>query len=307
MGTPAIAVPTLATLADIEHVVGVATQPDRRAGRGRLPVMSPVKAWAADHGVAVEQPATLRDSAASEAIRAYLPDVIVVFAYGLILPPAILQLPRHGCVNVHVSLLPRHRGATPIQGAILAGDVVTGVTTMLMDEGLDTGPILLQTEVAVGVDDTVASLGDRLAGVGASLASRTVRGLADGRLDPLPQDESAATVTRLLRKSDGRIEWDRSAQHIHRHVRAMNPWPAAFSELRGTRLQVWRAEIGPPSALQPGEIEVRADALLVGCGDGESLQLLELQRAGGRRLPPMEFVRGFAVVPGERFGEAPSS
>ncbi len=304
MGTPELAVATLAALADAEDVVGIATQPDRRAGRGQQAGESAVKAWAVEHAVPVEQPTALRDRAAVDAINAYGPDVIVVFAYGLMLPPAILQIPSFGCVNVHASLLPRYRGASPIQAAVLAGDSTTGVTTMLMDEGLDTGPILLQTEVPLRADDTAAFLGDRLAAVAAPLAVRTVRELACGRLEPRRQDDSASSMTRLLSKSDGRIEWSQDAEQISRRVRAMQPWPVAFAELRGTRVQVWRAEPGLNSALRPGEIAVDTDSLIVGCGVGESLRIIELQRAGGRRLQATEFLRGFAFKPGERFDGA---
>lgn len=304
MGTPALALPTLMALAEAANVVGVASQPDRRAGRGRQSVVSPVKAWAVDHGTPLEQPTALRDAEVVAAIRRYQADVIVVLAYGLILPAEILELPRLGCVNVHASLLPRHRGASPIQAAILAGDRLTGVTTILMDEGLDTGPVLLQAESPLHADDTAASLGHRLADAGATLAVETLQGLSAGRLEPRQQDSSAATMTRLLHKSDGRIDWTLSAAQIDRCVRAMQPWPVAFGDLAGTRLQIWRVEPGPQNALQAGEVKITADDLVVGCGDSESLRILELQRAGGRRLPAAEFVRGFVVEPGERFGSS---
>ncbi len=307
MGTPELAVPTLAALGDATELVGVATQPDRRSGRGRQPSVSPVKAWAVERDVPLEQPSTLRAADVVGALRGYRPDAIVVFAYGLILPAEILEIPRLGCVNIHASLLPRYRGASPIQAAILAGDTVTGVTTILMDEGLDTGPILLREEVRLREDDTAAALGRRIGAVGATLAVQTLRELAAGRLTPRPQDESAATMTRLLRKSDGRIDWTQNAMQIERRVRAMQPWPVAFGGLGGTRVQIWRVETGPNSTLQPGEIRVDADTLTVGCGAGESLSILELQRAGGRRLQAAEFLRGVAIAPGEGFSGWASS
>ena len=301
MGTPALAVPTLAALADTESLVGVASQPDRRAGRGRQPLVSPVKAWALEHGIPLEQPATLRAPEVVTAIRSYRADVIVVLAYGLILPAEILEMPRLGCINVHGSLLPRHRGASPIQAAILAGDRVSGVTTMLMNEGLDTGPILLRAELSLRPDDTAESVGQRLASAGASLAVETLHGLAAGHLTARQQDESAATMTRLLSKSDGRIDWTQSAVEIDRRVRAMQPWPVAFGDLGGRRLQIWQVDPGPENALQDGEAMADVDGLLVGCGDGESLRILELQRAGGRRMLAAEFLRGFALASGARF------
>ncbi len=307
MGTPELAVPTLAALADAEDVVGVATQPDRRSGRGRQPLGSPVKAWAVEHAVPLEQPLTLRATEVVAAMRGYRPDVIVVFAYGLILPAELLETPPLGCVNVHASLLPRHRGASPIQAAILAGDTVTGVTTMLMNEGLDTGPILLQKEVPLSSDDTAATVGQRLASTAAMLAAKTLRELADGRVVARAQDESVATMTRLLRKSDGRIDWTQSPLQIDRCVRAMQPWPIAFGDLGGTRLQIWRVEPGPESTLQAGEVAANEDDLMVGCGDAQSLRILELQRAGSRRMAAAEFLRGFVMAPGERFSSgAPS-
>ncbi len=307
MGTPELAVPTLAALADAEDVVGVATQPDRRSGRGRQTLGSPVKAWAVEHAVPLEQPSSLHAADVVAAMRSYRPDVIVVFAYGLILPAELLEMPPLGCVNVHASLLPRHRGASPIQAAILAGDTVTGVTTMLMNEGLDTGPILQQTEVPMCSDDTAATVGQRLASAGAMLAAKTLRELAAGRIVAREQDESAATMTRLLRKSDGRINWTQSALQIDRRVRAMQPWPVAFGDLGGTRVQIWRVEPGPESTLQVGEVQANADGLVVGCGDGQSLRIVELQRAGGRRLVVAEFLRGFVIAPGDHFSSGTPS
>ena len=307
MGTPELAVPTLAMLADAEDVVGVATQPDRRSGRGRQRVVSPVKAWAVEHSVPLEQPLALDSADVRATLLNYRPDVIVVFAYGLILPVEILETPRLGCVNVHASLLPRHRGASPIQAAILAGDSTTGVTTMLMNEGLDSGPILLQTEVPLCGDDTAAMVGPRLASVGATLAVETLHELATEHITPRWQNESEATMTRRLRKSDGWIDWKQSSAQIDRCVRAMQPWPVAFGDLGGTRIQIWRVEPGPRGTLDAGEIMVEVDGLVVGCGVGESLRILELQRAGGRRLLAAEFLRGFPLVSGDCFSSSTPS
>ena len=221
MGTPEIAVATLAAVGAAHEVVAVATQPDRGKGRGRNVQVSPVKAWALDNGVAVLQPTTLRTTEALATLAALRPDVIVVVAYGLLLPPSVLELPEMGCVNLHASLLPRHRGASPVQGAILAGDAVTGVTTMLMDEGLDTGPMLLAREVPLRADDTTVSLTERLAQAGAPLVLETLEALADGSLRPTPQADAAATVTRRIAKADGSIDWQQPAAVTERLVRAM--------------------------------------------------------------------------------------
>lgn len=304
LGTPALAVPTLAAVAARHQVLGVATQPDRPRGRGRKPQVSPVKAWALEHAISVVQPSTWRDAVTRQALEALVPDVLVVVAYGLLLPAEVLAIPARGCVNLHTSLLPRHRGASPIQAAILAGDQMTGVTTMLMDEGLDTGPVLEQVQIPVNSDDTAASLGDRLADVGADLMLSTLDGLAAGTLQPRAQDPAAATMTRLIRKQHGRIDWQQEGSQIDRQVRAMQPWPSAWTQWRGTRVQVWSVE--PVSGLPPavrGRVERADSELHIGCGDG-TVRIDCLQRAGGKSMTAVEFLRGARLQPGERFGEA---
>lgn len=303
MGTPELAVPSLGALIERFEVVAVATQPDRRAGRGRGLEASPVKRRALEADLPVLQPAGLRDPAAVAQLAAYRPDLVAVVAYGLILPPALLELPPLGCVNVHTSLLPRHRGASPIHGAILAGDEVTGVTTMLMDEGLDTGPILLQEREPVRPRDTTVTLGARLAERGAALLVRTVERLAAASIDPAPQDDAEATLTGLIRKQDGLIDWRRPAVEIERRVRAMQPWPSAFTFHGDTRLQIWRAEPGPDTDAEAGTVVALAEALLVACGDGRALRVHEMQRPGGRRLPTADFVRGYPIEPGDRLAQ----
>lgn len=307
MGTPALALPALRALAAAHEVVAVATQPDRPSGRGRRLTASPVKAWAVEAGVPVLQPASLKDAAAVEAIAGHRPDVIVVLAYGLILPASVLRLPPLGCVNLHTSLLPRHRGASPIQAAILAGDADTGVTTMLMDEGLDTGPLLLQSRLPIAADDTAGSLGERLAQAAASLILETLAGLQTGALQAQPQRQQDATTTRLLRKQDGRIDWSESAPAIDRRVRAMQPWPGAWT---GPSRAPWRIlQVAPlaggegAGSAAPGEVVRADDRLLVACGGG-AVEILRLQRPGGRPMSAARLLRGASLAPGDRFDEA---
>ncbi len=304
MGTPALAVPTLAAVAGAHDVVAVVTQPDRPSGRGRRLVASPIKAWAQQAGIPVLQPESLRDAAAIEAVAAARPDVAVVVAFGQILPPAVLGLPRLGCVNLHASLLPRHRGASPIQAAILAGDAGSGVTTMLMDEGLDTGPILQQHSVELAADETAGTLGAKLEVMGAALMVETLGKLAAGRLRPVAQDAATATMTRLIKKRDGEIHWRQEAAVIDRQVRAMQPWPVAYTWFGDERFKVWVVEAaGQGTAVQPGTVIASGTELLVACGESQTIQVLEMQRAGGRRMPAVELLRGHPIAIGSVMGQ----
>ncbi|HVC30742.1 MAG TPA: methionyl-tRNA formyltransferase [Steroidobacteraceae bacterium] len=316
-GTPEFAVPTLLSLLRSPHqVVGVLTQPDRPRGRGQRLSPSPVKA-AVDASVPVAQPPTLRAPEDRAPLVAWKPDVLVVVAYGLILPKAVLEIPRLGCVNVHASLLPRWRGAAPVERALLAGDETTGVTIMLMDEGLDTGPMLLQRAVPIDPQDTGASLRSRLAAVGAPLLLEALQGFADGSLHPRPQPAEGVTYARKLEKREAPIDWRRRAIDIERQVRALQPWPVAETGRHDPRtgepdrLLVHGARVAPlpgplvardsraesaAAARQPGCI-VDTDGRLeqgyirVQCGEG-CLDLLTLQRPGGQRLPAALFTRG---------------
>ncbi len=302
MGTPALAVPTLAAVADIHDVVAVVTQPDRRSGRGRKLVASPVKQWAADAGVAVLQPESLRTAEAQEALKQLAADVIVVVAFGQILPPEVLSLPALGCVNLHASLLPRHRGASPIQAAILSGDPTTGVTTMLMDEGLDTGPILKRREVPLRGDETAGSLGDELGRLGAALTVETLEELTAGALRPEPQDAAAATMTRLIRKSDGDVDWQQDARAVERLLRAMQPWPGAYTHIAGDRFALGSGRVCGPTDASPGTVLEAQDCLRVACGKGTSVCIDELQRAGGRRMDAADVLRGHPIEAGSVAG-----
>lgn len=309
MGTPRFAVPSLAAVAAAFDVVGVVTRPDARSGRGRRQATSAVKDWALEAGVRVEQPATLRDADVQAALAAYEPEVVAVAAYGLILPPAVLEMPPLGCINVHASLLPRHRGAAPVAWAILAGDEETGVTTMRMDEGLDTGDMLLHRALPLAATDTTATVTPRLAELGAELLVETLAGLRDGAIEPRPQDDERATLAPGFRKQDGAVDWREAATAIDRQVRALQPWPAAFTFRGPERLALWRVRPRRAPAEQPekppGTVIDAADAAIrVACGDG-TLDILELQRAGSRRQTAAEFVRGRPIAAGERLGPRP--
>ncbi len=308
MGTPEAAVPTLRKLLESEHeVLAVFTQPDRPTGRHQVLTPPPVKRVAQEAGIPVHQPEKLKTNEDVRAvIHALGPDVIVVVAYGKILPPWLLQIPRLGCVNVHFSLLPKYRGAAPVQWAIARGEAVTGVTTMLMDEGVDTGPILLQRECPIGPDETAPELTERLAHLGAELLLETLKGLSQGRIQPRPQDEAQASYAPLLRREHGWVDWNRSAWEIRNRIRGFQPWPGAWTRLGGARLILWRAqaEEGEPSPWPPGTIcAIERQALLVVCGGATRLRITELQLEGKRRLPASEFLKGARVDVGVRLGE----
>jgi methionyl-tRNA formyltransferase len=294
MGTPEFAVPTLEALVDAHRVVGVVTQPDRRAGRGRELRASPVKQAALARGLPLFQPRTLRQPEAVAQLEAWKPDVIVVAAFGQILRQDVLDLPPHGCLNVHASLLPRWRGAAPVAAAIRAGDAVTGVTIMKMDAGLDTGLVLGQSEpVDIKPDDTRATLKERLAHVGANLLIRVLPAYLAGDLAPRPQAEDGVTHAPQLRKEDGRIDWHASAVEIDRHVRAVAPWPGAFTRLGGKQLKVLEATPLPGwrGDAPPGTIVALADGCAVATGKG-ALRLEEVQLAGKRPMDIEAFLCG---------------
>jgi len=305
MGTPRFAVPTLEALVAQEgyELVCVVTQPDRPAGRGRKLAASAVKEAALAHGLPVWQPRTLRDSEAVEKLRALSPTVIVVAAFGQILRPEVLAIPSRGCLNVHASLLPRWRGAAPIPAAILAGDEETGVTIMLLDEGMDTGPILAQASLPIRPEDTTGSLTERLATLGADLLIATLPRWLAGEIQPRPQDHSQATMCRPLRKEEGRLDWSLPAIELERRVRAYNPWPGAYTTWHGRRLKVlcaaplsdWR---GPQP---PSQVIALPEGTAVVTGNG-ALLLLEVQLAGRRAMTIADFLRGQRDFIGSRLG-----
>jgi methionyl-tRNA formyltransferase len=316
-GTPDFAVPALEVLLNSGHsVVGVLTQPDRPKGRGRQLAASPVKLAALAHNIPVSQPTTLKDEAGRATLVAWRPDVLVVVAYGLILPAAVLSVPRLGCLNIHASLLPRWRGAAPIQRAILAGDAETGVTIMLMDAGLDTGPMLLRQQIAIGRHETGGSLHDRLAAIGAATLLKALEGYASGAVAAVPQPADGVTYAAKIEKAEALIDWRSDALEIERQVRAFNPWPIAETRLDGEQLRVFEATaeasartdsgLGRDSAANAGEpgliMSTSHDSVLVQCGRG-GLALRQVQRPGRRAVSGGDFVRGSGIqLVGRRLG-----
>ncbi len=292
-GTPEFAVPALQACfrSDCE-VVAVYTQPDRPAGRGRKLSQSPVKQAALAAGIEVKQPESLRSIDARRELAALAPDLMVVVAYGLILSRSVLAIPRHGCWNVHASLLPRWRGAAPIQRAILAGDAESGVGLMQMEAGLDTGPVLLERRISIADDETGGSLHDRLSVLGAELLGEGLSRLVAGNLpEPLMQSETGIEYAHKLDKAEARLDWNASAIALERKVRAFNPWPVAETELAGERVRIWLAEaLASVSTEPPGSvIGVTANGIDVACADGV-LRILEIQRDGGRRMPVRDWL-----------------
>jgi methionyl-tRNA formyltransferase len=303
-GTPEFAVPALRALVEAGHrILAVYTQPDRPAGRGRKLAQSPVKEFALAHGIAVRQPVTLKGEAEAEVLRALQADAMIVIAYGLLLPKSILAIPRHGCINVHASLLPRWRGAAPIQRAIEAGDAVTGVTIMQMEEGLDTGPMLATAETPIAATDTGASLHDRLSALGATLLVETLARLARGAVTPQSQDGAHASYAAKLKKDEARLDWHQDAGTLARRVRAFNPWPVAHTTLDGQTLRLWLAGDEPGGDGRPPGTVLSADAggIRVACGRGV-LCITRLQAEGGKPLDAGAFLNGRPLAPGSRLG-----
>jgi len=300
-GTPHFAASALkALLAQQFAVAAVLTQPDRPAGRGLQLTSSPVKQLALQHGLPVLQPHSLKNTDIQRELVGYAADVMVVAAYGLILPPAVLQLPRHGCLNIHASLLPRWRGAAPIQRAILAGDDETGVTIMQMDAGLDTGDMLLKKTCPIGAHDTAQTLDDKLAALGAGAIVETLHLLEQGRLTRMPQDNTQATYAAKLTKAEAQIDWTDDAAHIARAVRAYNPFPIACTTLNATPIKIWQASVRDDLGGVAGTVlSVEKDGVNVACGRG-ALCLKVLQRPNAKALPAAQFVQGFAVHSGDR-------
>lgn len=299
-GTPEFAGVALQALLDAGHEIAlVLTQPDRPAGRGLRAQPSAVKSLAIRNGLALEQPASLKDVAIYRTISRVEPDAMVVAAYGLIVPKDLLLLPRLGCINIHASLLPRWRGAAPIQRALLAGDAATGVTIMQMDEGLDTGAILAQEAIPIEADDTAQTLHDKLADLGARLVVRVLA----APLTPRPQSSAEALYAAKVTREEARLDWRETAAAIERKVRAFNPAPCAYTELRGEPLKIWRAAVVPDVTGVPGTVcETGRGGIVVACGGG-GLRLLEVQRAGGKRLPVAAFLAGTPLAAGTRLGQ----
>jgi methionyl-tRNA formyltransferase len=305
-GTPEFAVPALQHLIaqpDI-RVEGVVTQPDRPRGRGNEISISPVKAAALAAGIEVFQPVKVRAPEALAYFERVSPDCVVIIAYGQIIPAKLIAIPRLGWINVHASLLPKYRGAAPINWAIVNGESVTGLTTMQIDPGLDTGPMLLRTELPVGPDETAPELSARLAKAGAPLIVETLRGVETGEITPEPQDNSHATFAPPLKKEDGLINWNQSATQIYNRMRALQPWPGTVTSFRGKNCQISGRPLAPDNASSPnvpGRIRVDKASVLIDCGTG-SLLLESVQLEGRKRVTAREFVNGARLAPDERFG-----
>lgn len=303
MGTPDFAVGTLDALVEAGHeVVLTVTQPDKPKGRGKSVQFPPVKEAAQRHGIEVFQPDRVRRPENIEFLSRYQPDIIVVVAFGQILPKEILQMPPLGCVNVHASLLPKYRGAAPIQWAVINGEKVSGVTTMRMDEGLDTGDMIMKREVVLDAKETGGSLFDRLSRIGAELCVETLKAIENGTAVYTPQDHSQATKVGMIQKKFGQIDWNRPAKELECLIRGLNPWPSAFTRLNGRTLKIWDADVSvenPDAA--PGTItNVTKDAIHVRAGEG-TLVLKEVQMEGKKRMPCDAFLRGYPVDAGTVF------
>ncbi len=307
-GTPELAVPTLEAVMKCHELLAVVCRPDRPKKRSKRPVPPPVKKFALEHGIHVQQPTKLNDGEFEAWLRGLAPDICCLVAYGRILKQPILDVPEHGFLNMHPSLLPRHRGPSPIKTAIREGDEVTGVTIMRLDTGMDTGDILLQKRVPIADDDTAGSLSDRLARVGAGLMLKALEIIESGQAVFTPQDHQKATTTKGFEKADARIDWTTPARHIHNLVRATNPWPVAHCMFRGEVCRIHRTDLpendtaaGPPPATPGTVVRVDdADGIVVATGEG-SLRIVEIQMPGKRAMPTRDFLKGTPVEPGETF------
>jgi methionyl-tRNA formyltransferase len=305
LGTPAFAVPSLDRIVEAGHnVLAVVTQPDRPRGRGQNAAPPPVKQAALRLGLEVYQPERVRRPEAVDFLRRLVVDAMVVVGYGQIIPQSVIDLAPLGIINVHGSLLPLYRGAGPVQWAILNGETLTGVTTMRIDAGLDTGDMLLKAETKIAPDENAVELGQRLATMGADLLVETLAGLAEGRIVPQKQDHAQATYAPMLKKEDGRIDWSRSAQAIHNQVRGLQPWPGASTVFRGRTLHIWKSRLAGgnlPQAAVPGTL-VSVKPPVVTCGEGD-LELVEVQIEGRKRIPAADFANGQRLTENESLGD----
>ncbi len=301
MGTPEFAVPSLKILLEQDQaVIGVVTQPDRPKGRGKQPAPPPLKVFAEAHHLSVLQPERVRSPEFLDLFGRLVPDLVVVVAFGQILPKEILEQPRLGCINVHPSLLPRYRGAAPLNWTIIRGETTTGVTIMQMDEGMDSGDILLQEETAIGSCETVGELHDRLAVRGAQLLMETIRMIEAGTIRRIPQDHAAATFAPMLKKEDGLIHWEADVRAIVRLIRGLSPAPCAYTFFDGKILRIFQAaEMDTPSPAPPGTLSISGNELRVSAGNG-MVSLLDVQLEGKKRMPVHEFLRGCRFQPGDR-------
>jgi len=306
LGTPSFAVPTLERIvAAGHHVSAVFTQPDRPKGRGGQVAASPVKETASRLGLPVFQPERIRRPEPVEQLKQMNPDAMVVVGYGQIIPQSIIDIPRHGIINVHGSLLPKYRGAAPIQWAIANGETRTGITTMRIDAGLDTGGMLLKWDTEIGPEENALELGERMAHAGADLLVETLARIEAGSIQPEPQDDSQATLAPILKKENGVIDWDWPAKKIVDRSRGFLPWPGAYSFFRGQILHVWKARVAEdPAVAAPGTLVPQKRRLLVACGSNTALELLEIQIEGRKRMPAVAFLNGHQLNENETLGAA---
>jgi methionyl-tRNA formyltransferase len=304
LGTPEFAVPALERSVEAGHrVVAVLTQPDRPKGRGHELAAPPVKEAALRLGLTVHQPERIRTPETIGLLRGLGPEAMVVVGYGKIIPQAIIDIPPHGIVNVHASLLPKYRGAAPVQWAIANGETGTGVTTMRIDAGLDTGDILLQRETGIGPEETAVELARRLAEMGAALLVDTLAGLASGEIVPSPQDSARATFAPVLKKEDGRVDWSRPVHEILNRMRGFDPWPGCYTHLRGKVLEILKARASQDGGGQPGSARPTRSRLVVSCGGGTALEILEVKMEGRKRMSAADFQNGYHVLENELLGE----
>jgi methionyl-tRNA formyltransferase len=304
LGTPEFAVPSLERLVESGFdIVAVVTQPDKPKGRGKKLAAPPVKEAAIRLGLPVHQPAKVKTPETLEFFSRLGVEAMAVVAYGRIIPQSIIDLPPLGLINVHSSLLPKYRGAAPMQWAVAEGETLTGVTTMQIDAGLDSGDILLACEAEIGPDETAVELSERLAAVGADLLVRTLRGVRAEIIEPKPQDHEKATFAPMLTKEAGRIDWKWPAARIHNRVRGFQPWPGAYTSFRGQSLHIWRSRlIDAASTAAPGALVVEGRRLIVGCGSGAGLELVEVQMEGRKQIPALAFANGQRLTAGEILG-----
>jgi len=306
-GTPALAVPALERLLrePAFQIEAVVTRPDRPRGRGMAVAASPVKDLALSSGLYVYQPESARSDSAYDFFRRIAPEAVVIIAFGQIIPQRLIEIPALGWINLHASLLPAYRGAAPIHWAIVRGETRTGLTTMRIDAGLDTGPILLQREIEIGPDETAPELAARMAQEGAELVVETLEKVARGEISPRPQDDSLASLAPMLKKEDGRIDWQLAAHAVYNRIRGLAPWPGAYTAFRGRMCHVWGRPAGPPAGAgdaAPGALEVAGGELFVRCGEGTWLRVDAVQLEGRRRVTAREFLSGARLSSGERFG-----